>query len=78
VNTPRASRQADGRQAPRYWSKGAVAVAMLAVIALFFLIREHWTHLFGTWVYLLLLLCPLLHLYGHGEHGPHHDPESKG
>jgi hypothetical protein len=51
---------------------------MLAVIALFFLIREHWTHLFGTWVYLLLLLCPLLHLYGHGEHGPHHDPESKG
>jgi len=25
-----------------------------------------------------LLLCPLLHLYGHGEHGPHHDPESKG
>ncbi len=69
VNTP---------HAPRYRTKGAVAVAMLAVIALFSLIREHWTHLFGAWVYLLLLLCPLLHLYGHAGHGSHHGPESKG
>lgn len=78
MNTSHTSQQPDGWQATRHWSRGTVAIAMLAVIALFFLIREHWTHLFGTWVYLLLLLCPLLHLYGHGGHGSHRGPESKG
>jgi len=56
---------------PWYRSKGTIAGVMLAIIALFFLIREHWTHLAGMWVYLLLLLCPLMHLFGHGGHGGH-------
>ncbi|WP_223879607.1 DUF2933 domain-containing protein [Dechloromonas sp. CZR5] len=44
---------------------------MLVVVLLFFVIREHWEHLAGRWIYLLLLLCPLMHLFGHGEHGRH-------
>jgi hypothetical protein len=59
-----------------------------AVIAAFFLIAEHKAHLsgwlsaYGSW--LLLLACPLLHLFmhrGHGAHGGHghrHDAEKEG
>lgn len=42
------------------------------LIAGFFLITEHRAHLFGILPYLLLLACPLMHLFhGHGGHGGH-------
>lgn len=45
---------------------------MLAFIGVFFLLREHWSHIAGYWSYLLLLACPLMHLFhGHGGHGSH-------
>ena len=56
---------------PWYRSRGAVVVGMIAVILGFFIIREHWEHLIGKWIYLLLLLCPLMHFFGHGGHGGH-------
>jgi hypothetical protein len=43
-------------------------------IAAYFLITEHKAHLSGLlnyWPYLLLLACPLLHLFMHGGHGGH-------
>ena len=47
---------------------------MLAFIGAFFLLREHWSHIAGYWTYLLLLACPLMHLFhGHGGHGSHKD-----
>lgn len=50
-----------------------VAVSF-AIVALFFVLREHWGHAFGLAPYLLLLACPLLHLFhphaGHGEKKP--------
>ena len=50
------------------------AVIMTALIAFFFLLREHWAHVAGYWPYLLLLACPLMHLFhGHGGHVGHHD-----
>lgn len=49
-----------------------VAAAMTALIAAFFLLREHWGHVAGYWPYLLLLACPVMHLFhGHGGHGHH-------
>ncbi|MGB5081268.1 MAG: DUF2933 domain-containing protein [Burkholderiales bacterium] len=44
-------------------------------IAGFFLITEHRAHLYG-WlssygIWLLLLACPLMHLFMHGGHGGH-------
>ncbi len=48
------------------------ACAMLALVGLFFLLREHWGHVAGWWPYLLLLACPLLHLFMHGGHGQGH------
>lgn len=53
-----------------------VACVMLGLIAAFFLLREHWGHLAGWWPYLLLLACPLMHVFMHGGHGQagHGDP----
>lgn len=43
---------------------------MVVAIIGFYLLREHWSHVAGNWVYLLLLACPLMHLFhGHGGHG---------
>ncbi|HVL34980.1 MAG TPA: DUF2933 domain-containing protein [Burkholderiales bacterium] len=54
-----------------------IFVAFL-LIAAFFLIVEHRAHLFQWLPFLLLLACPLLHLFhGHGGHGGHGDKENK-
>ena len=67
---------ADGpSMARRSWK---VAAVMLVAIGSFYLLREHWGHLGGSWIYLLLLACPLMHLvHGHGGHG-HHDAPNGG
>ena len=45
---------------------------MVSLIGLFFLLREHWSHVAGYWSYLILLACPLMHLFhGHGKHHHH-------
>jgi len=49
-----------------------IAGAMTALIGAFFLLREHWGHVAGYWPHLLLLACPVMHLFhGHGRHGRH-------
>ncbi|MBI3898864.1 MAG: DUF2933 domain-containing protein [Gammaproteobacteria bacterium] len=40
-----------------------------AAIAGFFLLTEHRAHVLGALPYVLLALCPLMHLFGHGGHG---------
>lgn len=47
------------------------AIVMLALVAAFYLLREHWNHVAGYGAYILLLACPLMHLFGHG-HGHGH------
>ena len=49
---------------------GLVLIGFLAIAA-FFLWEEHNAHLLGALPYVLLLLCPLMHLFhaGHGNHG---------
>lgn len=42
-----------------------------AAIAGFLLLAEHRAHFFGALPYLLLLACPLMHLFHHGGHGGH-------
>lgn len=49
-------------------------------VAGFFLFTEHRAHVLGILPYLLLLACPLMHLFmhhGHGNHDQHahnHEP----
>ena len=51
---------------PSSWFVWA-AVAVLA----FYLFTEHRAHLFGALPWLLLLACPLMHVFMHGGHGGH-------
>lgn len=54
------------------------ALLMVALVVGFYLLREHWNHVVGNWVYLLLLACPLMHLFhGHGGHGDHGAPPNE-
>ena len=64
-----------------------VLIAFIAIAA-YFLVTEHKAHLSGLLYYLpflLLLACPLMHVFMHGGHGDHtsggkhkHDSEAKG
>jgi len=56
---------------PSFWGRPAgKAWITVALVAGFYLLREHWGHLLGLWPYLLLAACPLMHLmHGHGGHG---------
>ena len=57
------------------WFKRLRGIALLGFFAIvaFFLFTEHRAHLFGILPYILLLLCILLHLFGHGGEG--HTPK---
>lgn len=48
-----------------------VGTAGFLLIAAFFLSTEHRAHLFGVLPFLLILACPLLHVFMHGGHGEH-------
>lgn len=67
---PEAPLRAEGRR--RSWWRGWVALLGFAAIAIFFLVTEHRAHFFGVLPYLLLLLCPVMHLWMHGGHGHSH------
>jgi hypothetical protein len=51
---------------------------MVVAIVAFFVLREHWGHILGLAPYLVLLACPLMHLFMHGgkghDHGSKHEP----
>lgn len=66
---------------PFWWSPAGLALLVAVAAGGFYLVTEHTAHLFGALPYLLILACPLMHLFmhqGHG-HGGHHDgqPRSK-
>ena len=48
-------------------------IALLGFLAIagFFLLTEHWAHVYGYLPYILIFACPLLHVFGHGGHGGH-------
>lgn len=56
-----------------------VASCFLVAVAGFYLLTEHVQHTLGALPYVILLACPLLHLFmhrGHGGHGSHGDHPS--
>jgi Protein of unknown function (DUF2933) len=63
-----------------FWrSKAGVVTCGFLLIGAFFLLTEHWAHVLGYLPYLLILACPLMHLFmhkGHGGHGGHHGHET--
>lgn len=55
-----------------FWSTkvGIVTIGFLIIMG-FFLITEHWAHLYGFWPFLFLLVCPLMHVFMHHGHNGH-------
>ena len=64
----------------RHLSKGSWVFYGFLAVAAFFLFTEHRAHVLGILPYLLLLGCPLMHLFMHHDHdGRHaHDHDSHG
>lgn len=55
-----------------FTSRAFLVFLAFAAIAVVLLWNEHKAHLLGALPYLLLLACPLLHMFGgHGSHGGH-------
>lgn len=56
----------------RFWRTPAgIAFTVFATVAALYLLFEHWLHLLGALPWLLLLLCPVMHVFLHkGHHGP--------
>jgi hypothetical protein len=63
-SSPRPEQRAGG-------SRTKIVFAILLAIAAFFLLTEHRAHVFGYLPFILLLACPLLHMFHHGGHGGH-------
>ncbi|HEY8189058.1 MAG TPA: DUF2933 domain-containing protein [Micavibrio sp.] len=56
--------------------KGVALTLVLAGIS-FYLLTVHREHLAVVLPYLFLLACPLMHIFGHGHHGHHHEESDK-
>lgn len=56
----------------KFWgSRYSVGLLVLGAVAAYFLLEEHRAHLLGALPYLLLLACPLMHVFMHRGHGKH-------
>ena len=59
---------------PGFWrSRTGVAFIIIGSVAGYFLVTERWAHFMGALPYLLLLACPLMHVFMHGGHGDNHE-----
>ena len=58
--------------APPFWhSRYAIGLVVFGAIAMYFLLSEHRAHFISALPFLLLLACPLMHIFMHGGHGRH-------
>ena len=63
----------------RSWWRSPFGIVLCGflVIAGFFLLTEHTVHVFGVLPYLLILACPLMHLFMHHGHGSHNHKDEQ-
>ena len=55
---------------PSFWTtRYAIGLVVIGGVAAYFLLTEHLAHVVGVLPYLLLLACPLMHVFMHGGHG---------
>jgi len=60
-----------------FW-RSRYAVGLLVMGAVAALLSEHRTHFFSALPFLLLLACPLMHVFMHGGHGGAHGDHDGG
>ncbi len=63
-----------------FWgSRYSIGLIVMGGIAAYFLLSEHRAHFFAALPFLLLLACPLMHIFmhhGHGGHGGRQQPDT--
>lgn len=59
-------------------SRANIVLIGFLAIGGYFLIMEHGAHIIPFLPWLLLLACPLMHLFMHGGHGGHHGDAKTG
>lgn len=62
IQTPTTSR-------PRWFTPLVVAAWLAGGLGAYFLLTRHFAHVIQAWPYLLLLACPLMHVFMHKHHG---------
>jgi len=67
------SERRDQPQGSFLTSRAGLVLLGFLVIAGVLLFTEHRAHVLGASLWLVLLACPLLHLFMHGGHGSHGD-----
>ena len=70
----------DHSTTPSIWrSPLGVFMLIAGAVGVYYLLTEHLAHVSQAVPYLILLACPLMHLFhGHGHHGHHSRDPSKG
>lgn len=66
------------RAQPFWRSRYAIGLLVMGAVAAYFLLSEHRAHFIGALPYLLLLACPLMHIFMHGGHGSGHGDHGGG
>ena len=61
----------DSEPASFWRSRYAIGLLVMGAIAAYFLLSEHRAHFFGVLPFLLLLACPLMHVFMHQGQGGH-------
>jgi hypothetical protein len=57
---------------PPFWrSRYAIGLIVFGAVAAYFLLSEHRVHFLGALPFLILLACPLMHVFMHRDHGGH-------
>ncbi len=54
------------------WNQWLLWLGLAAAVA--WLVVNHGAHLWEVAPFLIILACPLMHLFGHGGHGGHGQP----
>ncbi len=62
----------DHVDSPPFWrSRYGIGLLVFGAIAAYFLLTEHLAHVVGALPLLILLACPLMHVFMHHGHGGH-------
>ena len=71
MNHNHSQHQHDSEPTSFWGSRYAIGLIVLGSIAAYLLLSEHRAHFIGALPLLLLMACPLMHIFMHGGHGGH-------
>ena len=74
AHSPQPAQRPDQESMPPFCrSRYALGLPVFGAVAAYLLVSEHRTHFFGALPFLLLLACPLIHIFMHRGHDGHGD-----